>query len=303
MRRDVSAVGTARKLRAARIEGIAVTRQWISAETYYKEADFRGLLGMHLQMCKGIGRKWSTLPYLYVDLHAGPGHLEYEGRHFDGSPLIAHDLLTKMGLPYEAMHYEIDKSVAAELAAALWIPVSLVDHLDAERAPIFNEPFEDGFSRWLDQAGRQQNRYGVVYSDPIDDEINYGLLNKTAEFLPHVDLMAYVAATQYKRRRGGDLKKNGFTDKPLIEEHIRAINKRTVLIRTPRGPNQYTFIIWSNWREFPEWECRGFHRIESERGRQILDKINLTINELREKSNTPLWEEGGDEVLPTAAPR
>lgn len=261
---------------------------WISAETEAKEADFRGILSMHIQICKGIMRRQGAPPYLYADLYAGPGHLSYRGRNFLGSPLIAQELLTRASLPYEAIHFEKNPEVAARLAEALWVPTSLVDVPDATTAPIFSAPCEEGFSTWLDEAGKQPLRYGLVYSDPIDDEINYPLLNRVAEQLPRVDLLSYVAATQYKRRRGQDLKRNGTSVRPLLEEHIRAVDKRVVLIRVPRGGNQYTFIVWSNWVDLPDWHRRGFHRLDSDAGRQILDRINLTAQQLHEKNNTPL---------------
>lgn len=269
-----------------------MTDAWISAETEGKEHDFRGLLRMHINVCKGIMRRRPGLPYLYADLYAGPGHLEYRGRQFLGSPLIAQELLTEASIPHEAIHFEKNPEVAARLAEALWTPTSLVDCPDADSAPIYNEPMEEGFPKLLDAAGRQPFRLGLVYSDPIDDEINHGLLNMVAERLPRVDLLSYVAATQYKRRRGQDLKRNGASARPLLEEHIRAVNKDVVLIRAPRGGNQYTFILWSNWVDLPTWEPRGFHRLDSERGQQILDRINLTAVQLQEKANTPLWGTG-----------
>lgn len=63
-----------------------MTDDWISAETEGKEADFRGILAMHVNICKGILRRQTAGPYLYVDLYAGPGHLEFNGRRFLGSP-------------------------------------------------------------------------------------------------------------------------------------------------------------------------------------------------------------------------
>lgn len=268
-----------------------MTDDWISAETEGKERDFRGLLDMHATICKGIlGGQRKPAPYLYADLYAGPGYLRYRDREFLGSPLIAQDILTRAGVAYETVHYEKDPEVAGRLATALWTPTSLLDCPNAETAPIYNEPCEDGFPRWLDKNGTQPDRLGLIYSDPIDDEINHELLNKAARQLPKVDLLSYVAATQYKRRRGGELRRIGSSSKPLLVEHIRAVNKRVCLVRTPRGGNQYTFILWSNWDNFPAWEQRGFHRLDSDRGRQILDKINLTAVELHQKANTPLFE-------------
>lgn len=263
---------------------------WISAETELKENDFRGLLGMHINICKSIlARRRSR--YLYVDLYAGPGHLEYKGRRFDGSPLIARDLLTRTGVPYEAIHFEKDPDVAARLAEALYVPVSLVDTPCPETSPIYVEDFRDGFARWLDQRGRQPDQYGLVYSDPIKDPIPYELLTRAAELMPRVDLLSYVSATQYKRRRGQDLKRNGHSDLPLIGDHIAAVNKKVALIRRPYGAWQWTFVLWTNWEGMPQWEQHGFYRINSPAGQRILDTLNLTRREQFERANVPLWSD------------
>ena len=267
------------------------SKRWISDETEGKEADFRNILGMHINVCKGIHRRWDGPPYLYVDLYAGPGNLEHKGRRFLGSPLIAQDILTRAGLAHEAVHFEQDAGVAGQLAEALWVPVSLLDTPDPESAPIFAETCQEGFPRWLRTVGRQRDRYGLVYADPIDDEIPHELFNKAATLMPRVDLLSYVAATQYKRRRGQDLKRNGCSPRPLLSEHVNAVNKRVALIREPRAANQYTFILWSNWPDLPQWS--RFHRLDSERGAQILDQLDLTAHDLREKSNTPLPFDSG----------
>lgn len=258
---------------------------WISAETEGKEADFRGILAMHATLCKGIMRRQGASPYLYVDLYAGPGHLEYRGRRFLGSPLIAQDILTRAGFAYETVHFERDPEVAARLAEALWTPTSLLDCPDAESAPIYAEDFRTAFPRWLDKAGHQPDRYGLIYADPIRDEIPHGLFNQAAEQLPKVDLLSYVAATQYKRRRGVD------DSRPYLLDHVKAVNKRVALIRQPLGAWQWTFILWSNWINFPEWQRRGFHRLDSERGEQIMDRLNLTKEQHKAKANAPLWDD------------
>ncbi len=255
---------------------------WISAETEAKEADFRGILNMHVTICKAIMARQPAGPYLYADLYAGPGHLEYRGRRFAGSPLIAQEILTRAGLPSEAIHFEQDPAVAARLADALYVPTSLIDQPDPDTAPIYTEPCQSGFASWLDRAGPQPHRYGLVYSDPIRDEIPHELLNKTARLLPKVDLLSYVAATQYKRRRGVD------SDRPFLADHIGAVGKRVALVREPMGAWQWTFVLWSNWVNLPDWQRRGFYRLDSERGAQILDRLNLTARQLKEKANTPL---------------
>jgi hypothetical protein len=271
-----------------------VADDWISDETEPKERDFRGILEMHVPVCKGILQRYGHAPYLYVDLYAGPGHLEFRGHRFLGSPLIAQDILTRHGVQHEAVHFERDGDVAARLAKALWVPVSLLDIPGPDTAPILTEACQIGFPRWLEKTGPQPRRLGLVYADPIKDEIPVDLLNKAAEFMPRVDLLSYVSATQYKRRRGGDLKRVGRTNRPLLSDHVNAVNKRFALIRKPRGPWQFTFVLWSDWGGLPEWNGRGFYRLDSDEGRRILDSLDLTSRQKHAKANTPLWGDGDD---------
>lgn len=263
-------------------------KQWISPETEPKEADFRGILRMHIPICKGILGRYGGPPYLYADLYAGPGNLEYKGNEFPGSPLIAQEELAHAGLSYEAIHFERDPIVAAELEEALLVPRSLLWWPDADSTHVFAESCQEGFPQWLSRTGRQPNRYGLVYADPIRDEIPVAVLNKAAALMPRVDLLSYVSATQYKRRREADLKLNGSSAKPLLSDHVDAVNKRFAVIRKPRGAWQFTFILWSNWDSFPAWTAAGFHRLDSEPGMRILDQLNLTARAHREKANTPL---------------
>jgi len=241
--------------------------KWVSAETEQKEHDFRGILTMHASICRGIFRRQSIVrPYLYVDLYAGPGRLEYNGHQFDGSPLIARDVLTKARIPYEALHYERDPGEAERLTRAL----------AGRSGPVYAETCQEGFARWLDEHEYQRDRYGMVFSDPIRDEIPHDLLNHAAKRLPRVDLLSYVSATQYKRRRGGD------PSRPFLADHIGAVDKRVALIREPVGAWHWTFVLWSNWTRLPQWEARKFHRLDSPEGASILNRLDLSKKEQRQ---------------------
>jgi three-Cys-motif partner protein len=259
-----------------------MTDEWISAETEPKEHDFAGILRMHIQMCKGILGRQAGPPYLYVDCHAGPGHLEYKGRRFDGSPLIFQDIATREGIRYRSLHFEQDQHTAARLAEALYVPTSLIDCPTPEQSPIHVASCELGLPAWLAEQGSLRDQYGLVYADPIAKEIPHAMLDQVAKNMPRVDLLAYVGATAYKRRRGVD------KNRARLVEHIRAIDKRHVLIRKGRDRQQWTFILWTNWGDFPEWERRQLHRLDSEAGQRILDELNLTAPELHAKRNTPL---------------
>jgi len=269
-----------------------VSESWVSADTEAKERDFHGVFWTHVTMCKGIVPRSSRLPYLYVDLYAGRGNLEFGGRQFVGSPLIARDILAGTGMPYLAVHYERDAGEAALLAEALWVPTSLLDTVTAENAPIFVEPCQTGFLGWLDKNGHQPDRYGLVYADPIRDEIPHDLLNAAARLMPNVDLLSYVSANQYKRRRGADERLNGANaTRPFLLDHIKAVKKRVVLIREPLGKWEFTFVLWTNWDGYPVWEKRGFYRLDCPRGQAVLDRLNLSKRKRHARDNTPLWSD------------
>lgn len=263
------------------------SHRWIGKETYRKEADFSGLVGgIHIPICKAIhkdkGRPGDP-PYLFVDLHGGPGRLRDDaGREFDGSPLIALDALARAGIPHETLHFEKDPAVAAELAAVL-------DPSIYPNTTVCNVPFREGMEAWLRTARPHEYRFGLAYSDPIEDPIPVDVFNMVAAHSPRVDLLAYVAANnQYKRANA-----NGHGHGRRLADDVAAVRKKKVLIRVPAGGEQYTFILFSNMPDLPKWKNRGFHEVgPTGPGRNILDRLNLSKREWDEQFNTPLWGDG-----------
>src|SRR5690606_1412606 len=80
-RHGQAAAGTGRSGQGREEDG--VKRFQPTAETETKERDFRGLVGgIHARVCASIMSRGRHSPYLYVDLHGGPGVLEYNGREF-----------------------------------------------------------------------------------------------------------------------------------------------------------------------------------------------------------------------------
>ena len=266
-------------------QDVRETDKWISEETEAKEQDFAGLLAMHMRICKSILGRLGGPPYLYVDCHAGPGHLEYGGRSFPGSPLIARQAAFEVVMPYEAVHFEQDKAVAVRLQEALQYS-----------APVVVDSCEQGVPRWLASCSQPRSRFGLVYADPIGKAIPVGLLSAIARALPKTDILAYVGATAYKRR-------NGARPGPRLLDDITTVQragKSTVLIRKPLGRQQWTFVLWSNWVKMPEWQRRGFHRLDTETGRSIAEYLNYTRDELHELTQPVLFGEGEDAL--SAAP-
>lgn len=259
------------------------SHSWIGRETHLKERDFSGLVGgIHVPICAAINRskgRRGDPPYLFMDLHGGPGWLcDDAGRRFEGSPLIAANALAASGLGHETWHFEKDRNVSADLTAAL-------DPSVYTQSTVCHLRFEDGVRRWLAQNRSHAYRYGLVYSDPIGDPLPVETFNLIAHHSPRVDLLAYVAATnQYKR----------FDRGRRLADDIAGVRKRKVLIREPAGGEQYTFIVFTDWTDMPEWKRRGFYEVtDSGPGRSILDRLNLTRAELHERGNQPLWTDDG----------
>jgi hypothetical protein len=258
--------------------------RWISAETESKERDFQGIIDMHVKITRGIlQRRGITRPYLYVDLYAGPNDLRFGEREFLGSPGLACDALRKYGVHYKAAFFEREALVAQRLGEALVaqrLGESLVRRYgETWRHLVHIGDCRDVLPAVLAGRPRDPAQFGLIYADPIHDEIPHALLNKAAATYPHVDLMSYFSATQYKRRRRGDERRNGHSIKPLVSSHIAAVRKKYVLIREPRTAWQFSFALWTNWEKFPAWERAGFYRLDSTRGQAILDKLDLTEDE------------------------
>ncbi|HKN42315.1 MAG TPA: hypothetical protein VJW23_00215, partial [Propionibacteriaceae bacterium] len=212
-----------------------------------------------------------------ADLHAGRGNLVFNGHRFSGSPLIFLDIAQREQLQHQALFFEQDPAELAQLHAA-------VSHLNGTMPVLNGDPCEVGMRRWLASIPSQWNRLGLVYADPIAKEIPHALLAAVAKKLPQVDLLSYVSATAYKRRRGVDLGRG------RLDEHIHAVGKKYVRIREPLGMHQWTFILWTNWDKFPEWRNIGLYRLESEHGTRILNRLTMTSEEWHAATNTPLFE-------------
>lgn len=250
-----------------------------SEETAAKNADLRGLLMMHTQICKN--RVSQRCPYQYMDLNAGPGIYTPRAAQADlwgnaeqpapaeihGSPLIFLDCAQTRRIPYRAVLFEKDNRHRASLTAALSAHPSVTiegDHDDAPRH-MCNCP----------RCGRLAQ--GIIYSDESGHIPPFQLLATLAS-QPHykqVDLLIYYSATAHKRARGlfgGD----------RLTQCLKPIPKKEWLVREPRGRHQWTFLLGTNWEDFPAWGKRGFYRIGSERGQRVLKRLDSSADELRE---------------------
>jgi hypothetical protein len=256
-----------------------------SEETAVKQAQLRIIQHEHMQQVQhGIMAYYAQKgypyhpDYLYWDLHAGPG-LDADG--MPGSPLIALETAALLGLSVDAGCFERNPATADRLqavvteACARWpafrgaCRVIVGDHNVTVPQVLAQVP----------QAVRAR-AYGLVYSDSNGEVINVPLLRQIAApwQLQRLDFLLYVGANaQYKRVRGLQPANARF-----LQDDLTALGKPYVWIREPRTAWQWTFVLASSYDRLrvPGW--LGFHRLDSQRGREILWRLNWSKYERRD---------------------
>lgn len=88
-----------------------------------------------------------------------------------------------------------------------------------------------------------------------------------------MDILAHINANgAYKRTR------HLHADRYLAAD-LERIGKRHLWVRREEGPWQWTFVIGSNWPNFPRFDARGIVPVSSDAGGAILERINFTHKE------------------------
>ena len=246
-----------------------------------KESGLGQLLGLHMEICQAILRKHPYFPrdYYYFDITAGSG--SNDGANCYGSPVVFLQEAARRGLQYQATFIEKDSINSANLGKALWSY--------SGNHSILNCNHQDVLATLID--GVPKSAFGMIYVDP-NGEPPFGLLSDVSRLEPckRMDMLVYASASTVKRRRtvhGG---------KSLVE-HMESIDKRYWLIRDHQSKFQWTFLLGTNWVEFPSWETRGFYRLQSEKGREILDELNWTKRERAQRQQMELPYATYDEYL------
>lgn len=230
----------------------------VSAYTETKQQRFAGILPL-------IYTDTAKYPYVYYDLFAGPGILEYRGRKFKGSPLIFLD-----------QGYQCTGIVLCELN---YLRACQLIQLAESRARVVSGSCE----RWLSSLLRNppdSTTRGLIYADPCNGEVPVTLLSQVASVLPYVDILLHVSAGQYKRRRPAR--------KSFISGHIDVIGKKTVMVTYPETMHQWTFILMTNRNLVAsDWSVKGFYSHESVVGTTFMREIDKSSRE-RERKDIPM---------------
>lgn len=240
-----------------------------------KQNDFKSLLSLHIDIVDGItskaGKQWQR-EYTYIDMNAGPGI--YNG-HI-GSPIAFLDKIEKTDIAYSAHFIEMVKSNADTLQ-------DIVRCRDLHGA---TKVINDDHVNAMKSLSLLKATYGMVYHDPSGSIPDFDLLSevsKRSQFR-YMDFMVYLSATNIKRVRRFEQATGADAKAKLLTDYLQSVNKKTWIIRKPNGKHQWTFVIGSDWKDFPAWKSRGFYRVDSDEGQSILKFLTYTASELNSMS-------------------
>jgi three-Cys-motif partner protein len=242
-------------------------------------------LQMHTTLVAGIARRqeWANRKYVYFDLYSGDGVNHVNGREIAGSPVIAARQITRAKIDASGFCFEKDARNAQSLRERLIIRPDF-EVVEGDHADTICSVMER-FARSEDK----RKRFGVVFADPNGTRLPVEVLQCIYESDPSfdtVDCLAYVSATNYKRTRGAFGEKGW---NPILQD-LQAVGKKHIHLRVPEDKHQWTMALLTNWDAFPELTTHGFYRIESERGREIVEVLSKTGSELEEQGwKRPQW--------------
>jgi three-Cys-motif partner protein len=250
----------------------------VSPYTLYKQWHLGAILQTHLRVCRGILKRtaWAHESYHYYDLHAGPGIYPHNGLPIKGSPIIFLENLLTVDVQCKASFFEIDDDRRTEL----------VHHVAAyNKRPGLVLSFHGDHERFLpcifdgNPPKRPRKVFGLVYADPSGSNPPFALLARMFAFkwFSTLDVLIYFSATNYKRQ----LMAPECPTSTRLQKILDTMNKRYWIIREPYGQHQWTFLLGTNWTNFPVFEKLGFYRLDTPRGQKLFARLNYTNEELR----------------------
>lgn len=221
-------------------------------------------------------------PIVILDLNAGTGWNDKV--NCIGSPLIILDAVKRF--PYRTFldFIEIDEPSSRALYQRL-------EACKKTGSKDFFECYIGDNKEVLPQIleNMDEKRYGLIYHDP-NGVPDFDLM-RTVSYNPKsrfIDIMFRISGTNYKRTRLG---MDAFGAKnchphlvgkyPKLTDQLKKINKKHWIIRDIIDPDpyQWTFLMGTNWTDFPAWKKEGFYDTESLRGKEILRRVTYSDEE------------------------
>lgn len=248
-----------------------------SDATDAKQEDLRYILTFHLRVAARMiasaaseGRTFPPPDYWYFDITAGKGRHPTTGD--PGSPLIFLEVARAEGAVPRTWFFEQDPANFAELQAAV--------KTDARTKLVLGDHAE---TLMPEIPAADRPRLGLLYCDTTGNVPPFELLRTFAEDkrTKRIDLLLNVPCTTLKRTYGAHAEKGA----RHLHEYLSDLPKTDWLIREPHGQHQWSFFVGTNWAEFPAFKNRGFYKLGTPEGDELLRR--LTYSE-REREDQPL---------------
>jgi len=240
-----------------------------------------GWLDMLTTMSRGVLERFASWPrqYTVIDLNAGPGRYELpDGQVVDGTPILVLRRLARSKLKiWRALFVEADTDMAAELQ--YWLDD------EAERLGIASDRYEvrpgdhsKVVQPWVAASVPAMRGLGLILHDP-NGAPEFQLLESLTHDpqLERFDVVVYLQATPVKRVRGLPERYDTAVWQSLDAAMPRV--KAHWVVREPNGSNQYALCIGSNGALPGTWNRQGFWPLESDRGSDIFERLNLTARQ------------------------
>ena len=249
-----------------------MTRIGISEHTLIKQDILEDIFSMIFLVAKPILNKSCYLDprYHYIDMNAGPG--VYQGRDGEwivGSPIRFLRQARISVIEHKAYLVEIDPVYCKRLKE--WAkPYQRGDNIEV----ICGDSREVVLD--LVRPGAQP-KLGALYTDPTGSVPPFDLLadlSRRKEYR-QMDFIIFISARNYKR----ELKAAQCGLCEFLFEKLGRIEKKQWIVTEPMGRQQFAFLIGTNWAEFPAWKRKGFYRVNTAEGKEILERICFTRQE------------------------
>lgn len=242
--------------------------------TALKQEHFEKVLGLHMAVTTRVQNNWREKGwhgaeldrYYYFDINAGAGS---DPTGLIGSPLIFLRQARARQLSYRAILIDREPDNCKRLTDAIRdydVTIELGDHNDVLPKYFVSAP----------------SRFGLVYTDPSGTIPPFDLLAQMSRqpVYKRLDICIYVHATNIKRIRRSDRT----NENRCLRDFIDGIDKKEWIVREPVGKEQWSFLIGSNWIDFPDWQKEGFHSYKSAKGKEIFDLLTYTSEEIAERN-------------------
>lgn len=244
--------------------------------TALKAEHFDKFMRMHLRLCLQVynSKPFFERKYRYFDLTAGPGVKNGE----DQTAMKYVKAVRESCLPHDSWLFERSLATCETLRTAVGLSldfhVTNADHLAENGKALLaslrsSMPFEN---KWL--------YLGLLYYDVTPCKEQFSTLRllgdlSTRENMQRIDYLFYLSPAKIKQMKLID-------GAMRLGDVIGNIAKKCWLIREPAGNDQWTFLCGTNYADMKEYAAIGFHRLDSQKGKAVFNRLAFTPSERKE---------------------